>query len=183
MSMIGNSLLNETVHERGITSPDAILKELDVSFRKALKQDKRNSLDGMEMCLCLIEGNENEIAISFSGAKRSLYHYHADTNAIFRMKATPRELGGFIYKEEKLFELTRFVLGKGDCIYLCTDGFADQAGKNNIRFGKQRLLKVLRDNGHQPLSVQKNALEKSLTAWQQDIRQRDDITIVGLKFE
>ncbi len=183
MSMIGNSLLNETVHERGITSPDAILKELDISFRKALKQDKRNSLDGMEMCLCLIEGNENEIAISFSGAKRSLYHYHADTNAIFRIKATPRELGGFIYKEEKLFELTRIVLGKGDCIYLCTDGFADQAGKNNIRFGKQRLLKVLRDNGHQPLLVQKNTLEKSLSEWQQDIRQRDDITIVCLKFE
>lgn len=182
MSMIGSSLLNETVHEKGITLPNLILKELDQAFRSALKQEKRNSLDGMEICLCLLETNDEATFVRFSGAKQSLYYYNSSDNSIFRVKATPREIGGFIYKnEEKFFELSSLKLNPGDCLYLCSDGFADQAGKDNLRYGKQRLLSTLREIGSKPLYLQQEILENSLTAWQQDNKQRDDITVVGIK--
>jgi PAS domain S-box-containing protein len=182
MSMIGSSLLNETVHEKGITLPNLILKELDQAFRSALKQEKRNSLDGMEICLCLLETNEEATFVRFSGAKQSLYYYNSSDDSIFRVKATPREIGGFIYKnEEKFFELSSLKLNPGDCLYLCSDGFADQAGKDNLRYGKQRLLSTLREIGSKPLNLQQEILENSLTAWQQDNKQRDDITVVGIK--
>jgi PAS domain S-box-containing protein len=182
MSMIGSSLLNETVHEKGITSPNLILKELDQAFRSALKQEKRNSLDGMEICLCLLESNSEGTYVRFSGAKQSLYYFNSSDESIFRVKATPREIGGFIYKnEEKNFELSSLKLNTGDCLYMCSDGFADQAGKDNLRYGKQRLLSTLREIGSKPLNIQQEILENSLSAWQLDNKQRDDITVVGIK--
>jgi PAS domain S-box-containing protein len=182
MSMVGSRLLNEIVHEKGITEPHNILSQLDISFRKALKQEKRNSIDGMEVCLCLLEKSENQTTVSYSGAKLSLYHYCLADDSIFRIKGTPREIGGFLYQcEEKNFVLNTIDLSAGDCLYLCSDGFADQAGKDNLRYGKQRLLSLLKSIAPKPFAQQQELLENSLSAWQQDIRQRDDITVMGLR--
>lgn len=182
MSMIGSRLLNEIVYEKGITEPHNILSQLDISFRKALKQEKRNSIDGMEVCLCLLEKNETQTTVSYSGAKLSLYHYNSANDSIFRIKGTPREIGGFLYQcEEKNFVLNTINVSAGDCLYLCSDGFADQAGKDNLRYGKQRLLSLLKSIAPKPFTQQQELLEKSLSAWQQDIRQRDDITVMGLR--
>lgn len=182
MSMVGSRLLNEIVHEKGITEPHNILNQLDISFRKALKQEKRNSIDGMEVCLCLLEKSETQTTVSYSGAKLSLYHYCLADDSIFRIKGTPREIGGFLYQcEEKNFVLNTINLSAGDCLYLCSDGFADQAGKDNLRYGKQRLLSLLKSIAPKPFTQQQELLEKSLSAWQQDIRQRDDITVMGLR--
>ncbi len=182
MSMVGSRLLNEIVHEKGITEPHNILNQLDTSFRKALKQEKRNSIDGMEVCLCLLEKGESQTTVSYSGAKLSLYHYCKSDDSIFRIKGTPREIGGFLYQcEEKNFVLNTLNLRDGDCLYLCSDGFADQAGKDNLRYGKQRLLSLLKSIAPKPFTQQQELLEKSLSAWQQNIRQRDDITVMGLR--
>ena len=50
------------------------------------------------------------------------------------------------------------------------------------RFGTARLIKLLKANASTPLNLQQEILEKELDNWQQRQAQRDDITIVALKF-
>ncbi|MDW8158357.1 MAG: PAS domain S-box protein, partial [Bacteroidia bacterium] len=53
MTMIGNSLLNQIVLERGVVQPDLILNQLHLGVRKMLKQDEKSSQthDGMDIAL------------------------------------------------------------------------------------------------------------------------------------
>ena len=54
MSMIGNSLLNEIVNEKGITQPAEVLQQLKLAVIKSLKQtgEAGTQKDGMDIALC-----------------------------------------------------------------------------------------------------------------------------------
>ena len=51
MSMIGDSLLNQIILDKGITEPDIILYEMHKGIRKALKQAESHNPDGMDMAI------------------------------------------------------------------------------------------------------------------------------------
>ncbi|MCH8318308.1 MAG: tetratricopeptide repeat protein, partial [Bacteroidetes bacterium] len=57
MSMIGNTLLNEIINEKGITKPSDILEELNSGIKKALHQNgqETHSDDGMDISLVSID--------------------------------------------------------------------------------------------------------------------------------
>ena len=78
MSMIGSSLLNEIVLEKGITKPSVILQMLKDGVIKALRQtgDKGTQKDGMDIALCAFDLENNKI--EYSGAYNSLYSFIDD---------------------------------------------------------------------------------------------------------
>jgi len=73
MSLIGSTLLNETVRVKKIDHPASILEQLDEGVMKALKQDKTHNDDGMDVCLCRIERlDDGNYQILYAGAQRPL---------------------------------------------------------------------------------------------------------------
>jgi len=182
MSMIGSRLLNEIVTEKGILSPKIILTELSKNIIKALRQEETDNRDGMDVCLCKVEKQEENSKITFCGAKRDLIYYKKKDKKINILKADRKTIGGmFLSKHKADFTNQELILQKGDKMYLTTDGFIDQNDPERKRYGTPRLLEFLCKIKDEKLEKQKELLDKALKDWQQDEIQRDDITIIGVE--
>ena len=98
------------------------------------------------------------------------------------LKGTRKTIGGIKNTLNTLdYESHELDLLTGDILYLTTDGFTDQNDNSRKRFGSQKFIELLHNNAFLPLIKQKNVIEKSLDEWQSDEKQRDDITVLGIK--
>lgn len=183
MSLIGSRLLNEIVGERKIYNPAQILEFLNVGIQVSLNQDQSDNNDGMDVCLCKIETTENnQVKITYSGAKRPLYYYNREKNRIDKILGDRKSIGGIRSKRSKVFYTNKeAVLNIGDIVYLTSDGYIDQNSPDRKRFGTYALLRLLSEIGTQNLDNQKEILEKALKEHMEEEEQRDDITFLGVK--
>jgi ligand-binding sensor domain-containing protein/serine phosphatase RsbU (regulator of sigma subunit) len=178
MSMIGMASLNEIVNKEKIYSPAQILTTLHTTIRQSLKQEEAANDDGMDIALCLIEKQDEEnVKVTFSGAKRPLYY--SENEELKIIKGNRKSIGGA--KKERVFTEEEIFLSKGEIIYLFSDGIIDQHAPNRRRFGTPLLEKTIRKVLTQPLKEQKEVIEEVLKNHQQDMPQRDDIAVVGIK--
>lgn len=183
MSMIGNRLLNEIVNERKIFDTHDILTMLDTGIKKALKQDKSDNDDGMDVSFCRVEKmDDNKVKVSFTGAKRPLYYYVNKSNKLKYIKGDRKSIGGKHHSNRIVdFKMNEIILDKGDIIYMTTDGFTDQNNPDRVKFGNKKLEKIILDSAEKPLPEQKRILETELDKHQGNSKQRDDITIFALR--
>jgi serine phosphatase RsbU (regulator of sigma subunit) len=73
-------------------------------------------------------------------------------------------------------------LEKGDCIYLFTDGFADQfGGPRGKKMTKKRLLEQLLEIHHEPMLTQKKLLLDFFHSWKGELEQVDDVCFIGIR--
>ncbi|MCB0584643.1 MAG: DUF4154 domain-containing protein [Phaeodactylibacter sp.] len=180
LSMIGIKLLASIVNERKEHEPRKILEMLDTAVREALQQERKVSDDGMDVCLCRIEKNGGDrIKITFSGARRPLYY--SSNQKINILPGDRKTVGGRVFKGQA-FTNRELWLAPGDRIYMASDGIADQNAPNRKKFGSQRLIKLLEETMHLPLHEQKEVVEKTLDDFQQNEKQRDDISLMAIKF-
>jgi serine phosphatase RsbU (regulator of sigma subunit) len=184
MSMIGGSLLRGIVVERGVSDPAAILALLDSGVRETLQQDRDGvgSQDGMDVCLCVLD--EGTGSVSFAGAKRPLYVVRANGSpegALVEVKGDRAAVGGRHRGEAVSFTARSVDAFPGDMLYLTTDGYSDQNGDDGRRFGAERFKALLRSIAPMPPTTQQATLVSDLVAHQGSERQRDDITIVGVR--
>ncbi len=190
ISLIGFAILNEIVSKELITKPSQIIKRLDERLQEALRQRQTQNRDGMDLALCSIKQVDSihhstgrkQFEILFAGAKRPLYYLKDDN--FEEIRGSKFSVGGITKKKERAttaFEDHKIILTKGDKIYLTTDGYADQNGKEQQKIGSQKLKEYLQQLHTLPLAEQKNKLEQILDLHQGKYKQRDDITILGVK--
>lgn len=185
MSMIGNTLLNQIVKERGVTYPAEILSELHLGVRAALKQESpgvSGSPDGMDMGLVCID-HEREIVL-FSGAYRPLYLASpVGGQLVFsEIKGDRSSIGGRQREETRIFTTHEIPIQSGLRVYMGTDGFADQPNNRRHKFGTRRLREFLASMAHIDMGEQKQRLETALKDHSGSVDQRDDITLIGIGF-
>ena len=96
------------------------------------------------------------------------------------IRATRRSIGGKFFIPEP-FSKHELVLEAGDKIYLTTDGLMDQQSPSRHRFGSPRFIKFLNDHHGLPIEEQKRRLEEMMIGFMKIEKQRDDITIMGIK--
>jgi ligand-binding sensor domain-containing protein/serine phosphatase RsbU (regulator of sigma subunit) len=178
MSMIGNSLLNEIILTKKITSPSAILSSLNRSIFKVLKQNTSESRDGMDMALCMIDSKTN--TLTYSGANRELLLIR--NGELIEYKPTKNAIGGFT-DSNTIFNETVIEVNPNDLFYMTTDGYADQFGGEK---GKKLMTKnfkyFLLQIHTLPMSQQQEMLDKKIMDWMGNAHaQVDDILIVGIK--
>jgi ligand-binding sensor domain-containing protein/serine phosphatase RsbU (regulator of sigma subunit)/archaellum component FlaC len=186
MSMIGIRLLNDIVNEYGIHSPAKILNELDLSVRRALRQDSTDNQDGMDVCLCRFQqvDNSGPWQLTYAGAKRPLIYFDSVYNEIKTIEGTRKSIGGFVSKNRNIeFKEQTLEVNNGDCIYLASDGYADQCNPQKRKFTQKKLVQILKENATKSIPEQGRILESSLDDFQKGFEQRDDITVVGLRIE
>jgi serine phosphatase RsbU (regulator of sigma subunit) len=186
ISLIGFALLNEIVAKENITSPSKILKRLDERIQESLRQKQNENLDGMDVALCSIKKTTSyklaDFEIKFAGAKRPLYFIK--NNQLNEIRGSKYSIGGLTKKKmdnEYSFEEQTIILSKNDKIYLTSDGFIDQNGEDNQKIGSTKLKEYFNEFHDLPFAEQRKKLEEILDNHQGKQKQRDDITILGLK--
>lgn len=194
MSMLGVSFLNDIVNKEYITHPGVILRRLRKEVINALQQkgEQGEQRDGMDIALCSIDFNSMEL--QFSGANNPLYlvrakdqypiegakniEYH--DNVLYEIKGDKMPIA--LYEKMDRFQIHEIKLLKGDCLYMFTDGFADQfGGPKGKKFMYKPFKQLLLANCDKSMNEQKAVLDQTLTGWQQDYEQIDDILVVGIK--
>ncbi|MBK9672092.1 MAG: tetratricopeptide repeat protein [Bacteroidetes bacterium] len=177
MSMIGNSLLNQIVNEQGITKPAEILFKLREEVIKALKQTGAigESRDGMDIAICCIENKK----LQFAGANNPLIFIR--NNQLTEYKGDKQPIG--IYSgTPKPFTNHEIDLQTGDCIYLYSDGYADQfGGHQNKKFKYAQLKELLTTIVQLPMERQREKLQLNFEAWKSDNEQVDDVLVIGIR--
>lgn len=177
MSMMGNSLLNKIIDTHKISKPNEILGALRNEIINSLKQHGENeNKDGMDIALCAVF----EDKIEFAGANNPLY--------IIRKNGNLEEIKGdkmpISYTDGELKPYTNHTvkMEKGDCLYILTDGYADQFGGPSEKKFKYKPLKDLLVTIHSsPLEEQKQILTDTIENWKGENEQTDDILIIGIR--
>ena len=119
--------------------------------------------------------------VQYSGAHNSLYHVRGkQINAIEadRMPISIHRLSDRPFKNNELH------LESGDLLYMFTDGYYDQAGGNNGRkFLSKNFKELILSNHLKPMTEQRNILDATIEDWKGITPQRDDMLVVGLRFD
>lgn len=180
MSVVGFNLLTQAVNEMGLTIPSEILKHLDRGVTKTLRQseDGKGVKDGMDLSLCSLNLKTNEL--QYAGAYNSLYYVH---NGIFKeIKSDKFPIGVNIDGKVDNYTNHTIQLKKGDCVYLFSDGYADQfGGPRGKKFKYNQLKDLLHKHYLLPIEEQKRQLEKTFDFWKGELEQVDDIVIIGIR--
>ncbi|HEY6159838.1 MAG TPA: tetratricopeptide repeat protein, partial [Bacteroidia bacterium] len=179
MSMIGNAFLNQVVNELGITEPGKILDELRGMIIHSLKQSgaEGENRDGMDISLLCFDENNTEV--QFAGANNPLWYF--SRNGFTEIKGDKQPIG--YYKgDPQPFTTHTIPLGKGDRLYLFTDGYADQfGGEQGKKFKYRQLQETLLALGDMPMREQEEKVENSFLDWKKDLEQVDDVLVIGIR--
>jgi PAS domain S-box-containing protein len=180
MSMLGYTLLNQTIQNPEINSPSDVLNFLNTELPKNLRSYEQDVSirDGMDISLCAIDFANMKLL--FSGANNPCWIIR--NNSITKLKADKQPISASIDLEKKSFTTQQFDLEKGDCIYLFTDGYADQfGGPKGKKFKYTQLEELLLKNGNKTLNEQKKILQNVFNEWRGNLEQIDDVLVVGVR--
>ena len=126
MSVVGFNLLTQAVNEMDLTIPSEILKHLDYGVTKTLRQsgDGKGVKDGMDLSLCSLNKTTN--VLQYAGAFNSLYYISG--GVFHEIKSDKFPIGVNLDGKVDNYTNHTIPLQKGDCVYLFSDGYADQFG-------------------------------------------------------
>ena len=176
MSMIGNTILNKLIFENKYSEPAQILFELRKEVIQTLSSS--NQKDGMDIALCTID--IEKMKLEFSGAHNSLYIVR--DKELTELKANRMPIGKYFNTDKMEFYNHEFDLQESDMLYLFTDGYTDQFGKETDRkFTKKRLKELLVSIAHLPVEKQEKNIAEVMGNWKQDLEQLDDMLLIGIR--
>ncbi len=178
MSMIGTSLLNEIIVEKGIKDTNKILDEMRSQIIKSLNQDDYDDQkDGMDISLCKL--NLKKKTLEFSGAHNPLIVI--SNNEIKNIKGDSQAVG-LETMNQIPFTKNTVKLKKDDMIYIYSDGYQDQfGGQNGKKYMAAKFKKLLFKISKEDEKRQNKLLEIELANWMKNEEQIDDICIMGVR--
>ncbi len=179
MSIMGYNLLEQIVKEQNIYEPAAILNELSTSVVRSLKQTDQvgSNKEGMDIALCKIDYSTLEL--EYAGAHNSLNIVR--DGVLTETKANSRAIG-ISLANSSAFTNHKIQLKKGDCIYIFSDGYADQkGGLKNQKFFYQPFRQLLIDIHQQSMETQGQKLEQVINDWKGAKDQIDDMLVIGVR--
>lgn len=187
MSIIGNSLLNQSLNNLSITSAAKALDFVNDELKKSLNNNSHETplKDGMDLALCTIDFDN--LYAEFAGANNPLYLVR--NKELIQFNADKQAISASTDLQARPFTTVSVELQKGDCLYLFTDGFADQFGGEHLAGGKpggkkfmyKRFKDLLVEISHEPMNKQKTLLTEAFDSWKGPLEQVDDVLVIGIK--
>jgi len=180
MSIVGYNILKHVVNNNSFTTPALILDQLNEGVSETLHHGNKNSQtkDGMDLAFCTIDFKTLEL--QYAGAMNPLYIIR--DGELIQIKANKFPIGFFLGEEKLKFTNHTIQLKKGDCLYIFSDGYADQfGGSKGRKFMINRYRDLLLSLHKHPIELQKNILNKTIEEWRGGLDQVDDILVIGLE--
>lgn len=181
MSMIGSTLIKDISQRVNGSSPSAMLRSLDCELRNMLHQntdDEGNSGDGIDIMICEIDLRTHYVR--YASAMRPMIIYRNGEE--FFVKGSRSSVGGHYEREDNTFEDEGIQLGKGDIIYMFSDGYSDQfGGPMGKKFKMVRLKNMLQEIHQKPMDEQFTHIKSTFSQWKENYEQVDDVLFMGIK--
>jgi serine phosphatase RsbU (regulator of sigma subunit) len=172
MSLLNISFLNEAINEKNIVSTNEVFNHVRKRLITSISAD--GAQDGMDAVL--IKLNDNKIEYAAANSSPILVR----NNKVTDLPYDKMPIG----KSEQIREFNKYTLEteKGDMLYFCTDGYADQfGGEQGKKFKHKQLQELLVAICNKSVSEQKKILNDTFEAWKGTLEQVDDICIIGLR--
>jgi serine phosphatase RsbU (regulator of sigma subunit) len=182
MSIVGHNLLKHVLNNTSHAEPASILDEVNKGVAETLHQgiDETSTKDGMDIAMCAIDYNSLEL--QYAGAFNPLYLVR--DGALQQIKANKFPIGFFVDEDKKKFTNHKVQLQKGDCIYIFSDGYADQfGGPNGKKFMVKKFDELIAKVCNYPMEEQKSILERTIEDWKGPLEQVDDILVIGVRID
>lgn len=181
MSMIGTTLIKDICTRPDVVSPLDVLQKLDGEMLRTLNQnfEAERSSDGMDLIVCEINTQNYIVKIASAMRPVILYSNHEE----IYISGSKSSIGGETFMDqEKEFEELSYQLGKGDLIYMFSDGFPDQfGGPMGKKFKMTRMRNLIKDIYQLPMEEQYNYIRNSFNIWKNNYEQVDDVLFMGIK--
>jgi len=178
MSMLGVSLLNEIIVNKGVLQPDQIMNQLRDAVIRTLGQKEAASeiKDGMDMCICKYTLSSK--VLQFAGANNPLYMFSGEE--LTEIKADKMPVA--IYENMKPYTLHEFQLKKGDTFYVFSDGYVDQFGGPKLKkYLSKNFKNTLLEMQSRSMLEQGASLDEIFEEWRKEVEQIDDVTVIGVR--
>ncbi len=184
MSVLGINLMNQIVIEEKNTDVSSVLQRLDHKLKKAFSyssiyfDDENQTCDGMDIAICCIDCETS--TLTYSGAQRPLYHISKKELVVIKGSCYP--IGGMHLEPVRKYESTIAKYIKGDKLYFCSDGFADQfGGPKNKKLMTKKFKSILVKTTKHSMQTQQLELERVFKDWKNNEEQTDDVLVVGIQ--
>jgi tetratricopeptide (TPR) repeat protein len=181
LSVLGNSMLNDIVHQRKVSSPPKILGQLHNGLRKALHQHLprgANSADSLDIGLLSI--NPVSLEMNFTGGMQSLYLIKR--GSVEEVKGDRFSVGGPQEEAFRIYTNHRFVMQGNEQFVLLSDGFFNQqGGESGKRYSSKRLRDLLDTIATMPFEEQQPVVEAAFNDWRGQYEQTDDMLFLSFK--
>jgi len=180
MSIVGYTILNQTVREAAVNTPSEALNYLNKEVIRTLKQkaDEEWSVkDGMDIALAAIDLAKYEL--EFAGANNPVYVVRGEE--FIELNGDKQPIGAYM-QELKPFTNHKLQLQKGDVIYLFTDGYADQfGGPKGKKFRYKQMRELMMRICRRPMAEQRAEMLKVFEEWKGKHEQTDDVCVIGVR--
>jgi serine phosphatase RsbU (regulator of sigma subunit) len=178
VSVVGANSLNRCVKEFGLKKPAAILDKLRELIIETFEMANHEVKDGMDISFVQVDLEKRKI--QWSGAHNPLWILRDGSTEIEEIKADKQPIGKFDYG--KPFTNHEFQLQPGDCLYMFSDGYADQFGGEK---GKKLKASTMRDlfisMKGLPMEFQKIKTNEAFEKWKNVLEQVDDVCVMGIR--
>jgi serine phosphatase RsbU (regulator of sigma subunit) len=179
MSLVGSNAINQATKEHGLIQPSLILDDINKISSEALNKgvEKNSVRDGMDIAFCSFDTESKEL--EFAGANNPLYLVRA--GELTQIKPDTFAIGGFEPGTKK-YTNHKLKLQKNDCLYIFSDGYADQfGGIKGKKFMYRQFRNLILSIVNKPMDEQKKYLDEAIEKWRGRYEQVDDMLIIGVR--
>ncbi len=180
MSLVGNTLLNQIINRSAISTPAQALDYINMQLPKTIKSKTSTGTikDGMEIAMCDI--NFDTLTMQFAGANSNIYIVRDGLIQIYKGDKQP--IGESLSGTINHYSNQMITLQKNDCVYMISDGYADQfGGEKGKKFKYKPLENLFCAIADKDVKEQREILSAAFEEWKSRHEQVDDVLIMGIK--
>lgn len=177
MSLVGYNVLSQAT--KMYSRPAQILNMANrLSGQTMHSNDGEHFMrDGMDIAMCSLDTETLEL--EFSGAQNPVYIIR--NGELIEINGDAFSIGAYVDNSKLFKEHTTQAQG-GDCLYLFSDGYADQfGGPRGKKFMRRNFKELLLSIAHLPMREQGEKVDEAMTAWRGELEQVDDILVMGIR--
>jgi len=188
VSIVACNALSRAIKEFKLSNPALIFDKVNELMQETFSKSDYEVNDGMDGVLCVFD--KDSMKLHIAAANNPIWIVSPPTIKtdlweepwkLSQISADKQPIGKF--KEEVTpFTLKTVSVEKGEMIYLFSDGYADQfGGPKGKKFKYKQLQELLSSIAKLAVDEQLSILDKTISDWQGNLDQVDDILIVGIR--
>jgi serine phosphatase RsbU (regulator of sigma subunit) len=176
VSVMCSNALSKVVRETSLEEPGRILDMTVTVLEEQFSKSETEIRDGMDLALCCLDIPNG--SLHYAGANNPLYLIRG--GELTEIKGDSQPVGHFAGR--KSFTTHVVQLQRGDCIYIFTDGYADQfGGPKGKKYKYKPFKELLLTHYEKPMAEQRVLLGEAIDQWRGELEQVDDICVMGLR--
>jgi serine phosphatase RsbU (regulator of sigma subunit) len=180
VSVVCSNALSRCVKEFDLHDPGKILDKATELVLETFKKSGQDVKDGMDISFLVKDVETNKF--HWSGANNPLWIIRNNNGAPLLEEITANKQPIGLHENPTPFTTHDFSLGKGDSVYLFTDGMPDQfGGPKGKKYKYKRLQEKLMASALLPVDEQKKIVSTDLKEWMGTNEQVDDILLIGFR--